>query len=168
MVTGEYCQLSFSYFPDTDDPMTTLECAGQTSEVLWRHVKCFDYRPLLIGEGHERPRKADATRDTGRAAAIPSIGAARTMSRIPNSRPLWTRMPYGSRRRHRLSRTTLTPERGWAGCIGGQRRKTPSRTSSARSWPGDQPIVRAGPRRGRRPWASIVETWRSASLPRCQ
>ena len=69
--------MSFGHFPNADDPLTTLQCAGQTSEVVRRNVECFDYRPLLIGEGHELPRKADTTRETGKAAAMPSIGIAR-------------------------------------------------------------------------------------------
>lgn len=150
--------MSFGHFPNTDDSLTTLQCAGQTSEVVRRNVECFDYRPLSIGEGHELPRKADTTRETGKAAAMPSIGIARTMSRIPSSQPLWTRMPYGRRTRHRLSKTTVTPQRVWVECIGEERRRMPSRTVSAKSWPGAQPIARAGPRRAGRPWPSIVET----------
>ena len=168
MVAGESRQLSRCHFPNTDDPMTALDRAGQTSEVLWRHVECLDHRSLLIGEGHERPPKADTTRDPGRAAARPSIGAARTMSRIPNSRPLWTRMPRTGAEGATGCPRRRDPRAGWAGRIAEERRNTPSRTTSARSWPGDQPILRAGPRRGRRPWASIVETWRSASLPSIQ
>jgi len=103
--------MSFGHFPNTDEPLTTLQHAGQTPEIVWRHLECSDYRSLLIGEGHELPRKADTTRETGTAAAMPSIGMARTMSRIPSSMPVWTRMPYGRRTRHRLSKTTVTPER---------------------------------------------------------
>jgi hypothetical protein len=125
--------MSFGHFPNTDDPLATLQRAGQTSEVVWRDVECFDDRPLLIGEGHELPKKADTTRGTGTAAAMPSIGMARTMSRIPSSMPVWTRMPYGRRMRHRLSKTTVTPERVWVGCIGDERRRMPSRTAKARS-----------------------------------
>jgi hypothetical protein len=88
MVAGEYREMCFGHFTNSDDPLTTLQGAGQTSEVVWRHVECFDYRSLLIGEGHELPTKADTTRETGTAAATPSAGMARTMSRIPRSTPV--------------------------------------------------------------------------------
>ncbi len=77
--------MRFGHFTNSDDPLTTLQCFGQSSEVVWRHVECFDYRSFLIGEGHELPKKADATRETGTAAAMPSAGMARIMSRIPTS-----------------------------------------------------------------------------------
>ena len=77
--------MSFGHFPNTDEPLTTLQHAGQTPEIVWRHLECSDYRSLLIGEGHELPKKADTTRETGTAAAIPSAGMARIMSRIPTS-----------------------------------------------------------------------------------
>ena len=36
--------MRFGHFTNSDDPLTTLQCFGQSSEVVWRHVECFDYR----------------------------------------------------------------------------------------------------------------------------
>ena len=55
-------------------------------------------------------------------------------------------MLYASRMRHGRSKTTLTPERGWAGCSGEERRKAPAPTTGVGSWPGDVPSLRTSAR----------------------
>ena len=73
-MAGEERGDGFCHFPNTDDLLTTLQCAGQPSEVVWRHVESFDDRPLLISEGHELPKRRPRPERPARRLQCPRSG----------------------------------------------------------------------------------------------
>ncbi len=91
-MVGERGQVRRRHLADTDDALTALECAGQTSEVVGGEAQRLDHRALLVAVAHGLPSKAAATRAMGRAASKPWTGAANTMRRTPGSQLFWTRM----------------------------------------------------------------------------